>query len=186
MKSVPELVEVMRRSLKNRVILGLVLCFSLSACTFQSSQLDALVGLFRKDEGLDVFTWRGEMNGQIRSLALAEERGLFLFVASEGDVVSFDGWMIRSVVGFGQRQALGIRDFGERRRLGAAGRFTDHRCEKWLKVTIGARSQWVQECEGGTRYRNTIDLDERGQIVAIDQVVTAGGDRVSLRRSDAG
>ncbi|MGA1372916.1 MAG: hypothetical protein ACO3Z6_15100, partial [Pseudomonadales bacterium] len=163
-----------------------VLCFSQAGCTFQSSQLDALVGLFGRHEGPDVFTWRGEMNGQTRSLALAEERGLFLFVASEGDVVSFDGWMIRSVVGFGQRQALGIRDFGERRRLGVAGRFTDHRCEQWLKVPVGARFQWVQECEGSTRYRNTIDLDERSQIVAIDQVVTPAGDRVSLRRSDAG
>ena len=152
-------------------------------CTFRSTQMEGLLSLFESSGESVPHVWQATLGGKERSLAVTLDGDLFVFVSPVGDAVSFDGWLIRSVVGFGFSEPVAVRDADNMRSFRELGQYAYHRCEPWALQTLSAGSRWTQRCVGRTIYENSIELDSRGEIVTIDQVVTAGGDRVTLRRT---
>ena len=109
--------------------------------------------------------------------------GYTVFANDEGDAVAFDGWVIRSVLGFGKESSLSISDEGwDRSSVSNATRFTAT-CSEWQKEGFGEGYEWRQIC-GINGHETVIRIDGAGSITSIRQAF--GGDlgtlELNLRR----
>lgn len=154
-----------------------------SGCTFSSSQFEIIKNLVEK-EPIDNYLWRvtyGE-NSQILTAVMSNEN--LLFVNSHGDALLFDGWTVRSLVGFGLgRSPLTIRDDVTGRVYNHESNVSRHNCGSWIKNESSDGSvQMIQRCDGRKDMENYILLDSEGRIVEIDQLVSILGGRIRLEK----
>ena len=86
--------------------------------------------------------------------------GLIIFASANGDAIAFDGWTVRSIVGFELESPLVISGKeGERRFvMGGSQQLVD--CDNWQF----ADGVWEQTCDNGF---GSISLDENGNIQTI-------------------
>ena len=100
---------------------------------------------------------------------------LIVFANEHGDAISFDGWIVRSVIGFdlGGSVSLSGRD-GTRvfLREGVAERAF---CTTWEWES----PKWSQRCGS---YLNVIELDDLGNIVEIQMLIGNEVGRLSLKK----
>ena len=71
--------------------------------------------------------------------------GLTVFANTDGDAIAFDGWTIRSVVGFGLEGPLSITGKDGKRIFSLAGQITSTECDPWHLNG----SSWSQICALG-------------------------------------
>ena len=128
-------------------------------------------------------TWAARVGSEGRLVEVVEQGGFFVFVSKAGDAIAFDGWDIRSVIGFGgdTRQ---IAVDGEQKQFRSGGDFSSTGCAGWeLDPDASPEDSqvWVQECDGQVRA-NSIVVDSAGAISEISQVVDVSGTRAVLKR----
>ena len=86
--------------------------------------------------------------------------GLTIFANADGDAIAFDGWTIRSVLGFGPEGPLSIVGKEGNRIFSAVGQTTSTECKPWHLSGL----TWHQTCATGD---GEIVLNPEGNIELI-------------------
>lgn len=174
------------------VSLSVVLSLTLiSGCAVRFPQVEALSDLIEAEfaqRGISADTqsdprWQASFNGEGRLMTPYLEGDLTVFISEEGDAIAFDGWVIRSLGGFGETTIASVVDTEQYRVYRAGGEVVAREplCEDWVSASVkGEGLTWRQGC--GSNGPNLITLNKEGLIVGIEQVVNAAGMRVSLRK----
>ncbi|MDA7853811.1 hypothetical protein N9A54_02090 [Porticoccaceae bacterium] len=143
----------------------------LAGCSIQSSQLNAVIGLFNKPEvPFDRNSWSIEYGDYIAAVYPVTVDGGTVFSNQRGDVILFDGWTVREVTGLGHRLKLGIINDGASRRYMFGSRFVaQHQCDKWQSEQLSGIVRFSEFCWGQGQYTNIIQVDAEGSISLIMQ-----------------
>ena len=157
------------------VVLGLQACaIRVPQAEMVLNQLQKLVG---SEEEVRQAVWLATFNGQGAVLIPYVTDGYTVFANDAGDAIAFDGWVIRSVLGFGKESLLSISDEGwDRSSVSDATRFTAT-CSEWQKEGFGEGYEWRQIC-GINGHETVIHIDGAGSITSIRQAF--GGDLGTL------
>ena len=160
---------------------GASLGFMVSGCTFSAPQFEtALVlaqGIIASDEpesADEPATWFGSVGGTGAVLNPYVSNDLIVFANTDGDAIAFDGWTIRSVVGFGLKEPLSISGKDGVRTFTVLGQKTQTKCDEWRITEL----IWSQTCSNGP---GEIVLDDEGNIQKITMPVFDGSAIVTLR-----
>ena len=156
----------------------------LAGCSIQSSQLNAVMGLFNKPEiPFDSNSWSVEYGDYTAAVYPVTVDGGTVFSNQRGDVILFDGWTVREVTGLGHRLKLGITNDGASRRYLYGSRFVaQHQCDKWQSEQQSGIIRFSEFCWGQSHYTNTIQVDAEGRISLIMQNIDGSGRYLSLRK----
>ena len=154
---------------------------TVSGCTFSAPQFKSAIelvdGIFASDEVTSAdepATWLASVDGKGAVLNPYVSNDLIVFANTDGDAIAFDGWTIRSVVGFGLKQPLSISGKNGVRIFTVGGQKTQTNCDQWNLVDL----TWSQTCSNG---RGEIVLDGEGNIQKIAMPVVDGSVIVTLR-----
>ena len=145
-----------------------------SGCSVQSSQLSAVMGLFKpQDTDLSLNGWSvkyANYEAMVYPVSLPEGT---LFSNKAGDQVFFDGWSVRRVSGLGLRgQEYQNSDVADERTFIRGNRtLAVHKCDQWKKKQQSGKKQFSQSCKDVKIYSNIILVEEDGSIGVIRQVV---------------
>ena len=145
-----------------------------SGCSVQSSQLSAVMGLFKpQDTDLSLNGWSvkyANYEAMVYPVSLPEGT---LFSNKAGDQVFFDGWSVRRVSGLGLRgQEYQNSDVADERTFMRGNRtLAVHKCDQWKKKQQSGKKQFSQSCKDVKIYSNIILVEEDGSIAVIRQVV---------------
>ena len=166
--------------LKNLVPLALFFC-GLASCTFSAPQaenaLRQLQSLVSEESSSPEVLWLASYEGKGAVLQPYAAKGYTVFANESGDAVAFDGWVVRSVLGFGLEQAITISDDGWVRSSRSGKERFFATCSKWQKDAATKGYQWRQIC-GINGHETVISIDETGSISGIKQAF--GGDLGTL------
>ena len=160
---------------------AIIVFLTLQACAIRVPQAEAVLHQLEKLVGSEEKTrhavWLASFSGQGAVLIPHLADGYTVFANDEGDAVAFDGWVIRSVLGFGREAPLSISDEGwDRSSVFNATRFTAT-CSEWQKEGFGEGYEWRQIC-GINGHETVIRIDGAGSITSIRQAF--GGDLGTL------
>ena len=151
-----------------------------SGCTLSMPQWDAARSLVNGTSKADrsnaqtSSTWLASVGEIGAVLSPYEQDGMFFFANSDGDVIAFDGWTVRAVVGFGLASPVSVSGKDGNRYFEVKGRRTVTQCDPWVR-----RGQvWLQGCANGD---GEIVLDEQGDIQKITQSIGGRVGIVTLR-----
>ena len=158
----------------NFIAIFLLTLISLSGCVIQSSQLNNIFELI-KEPSLDLSenSWALRYSDyETIVYAISTSDGI-LFSNNSGDQVLFDGWTVRVIEGIGRRQLslkisdnLSLRSFKRGNRL-----VSTHTCDGWeTQKSLGA-IRYLQFCNDGNGYHNSILVQNTGEISVIRQIV---------------
>ena len=152
-----------------------------SGCTFAVPQFESTLvlarSIFASDDpksANDTATWFASVDGTGAVLNPYVSNDLIVFANTDGDAIAFDGWTIRSVVGFGFKDPLSISGKHGVRTFTVAGQKTLTNCDEWSLVDL----IWSQICSNGAAE---ISLDGQGNIQKITMPVGDGSVIVTLR-----
>ena len=118
--------------------------------------------------------WLASVGGRGAVLRPYLSGGLTVFANTDGDAIAFDGWTIRSVVGFGLEGPLSISGKDGNRTFLAGGRTTSTECDQWYLNGL----TWHQTCSNGP---GEIVLDDEENIQKITMPIGDGSGIVTLR-----
>ncbi len=154
-----------------------------AGCTFQSNQMDLIVGFLDREPESD-YRWQASISNKNWTLTAISKDNLMLFMNDHGDALAFDGWTIRSLIGFGFGPSpLTITNEENFRVFKSELSISRHSCRSWSKRELdNGMIRLFQTCEGADEYKNLILLNEEGGIVQIDQVVSGDGYRIRLNK----
>lgn len=154
---------------------------TLSACTFKAPQLESVASQVRAivapSQTLEDVVWLASFNGQGAVLKPYVVEGYTVFANESGDAVAFDGWVVRSVLGFGRQHAIRVLDQGAVRSSEVHDLRFEATCSEWQKNLVDQGYQWRQIC-GINGHEITIDIDDTGNIFRVRQAF--GGELGSL------
>ncbi len=151
-----------------------VISIILSGCIVQSRQLNGLLELI-KDPPIDLSTnsWLVRYSDyESIVFAVSTQEGI-LFSNNFGDQVLFDGWTLRKVQGMGRRQInMNISDKKNIRTIKRGDRtLSNHRCNQWEQQKNRGAVRYTQYCSGKRGYKNSILVNDNGDISVIRQIV---------------
>ena len=146
----------------------------LSGCIVQSRQLNGLLELI-KEPPMDLSTnsWLVRYSDyESIVFAISTQEGI-LFSNNFGDQVLFDGWTLRMVKGMGRRQInVSISDKKNIRSFKRGNRtISSHRCNQWEQQKNLGVVRYTQYCSDRQGYKNSILVNENGDISVIRQIV---------------
>ena len=160
---------------------GAFLGFMVSGCTFSAPQFESAIvlaqGIIASDDSKSAdepATWFASVDGVGAVLNPYVSNGLIVFANTDGDAIAFDGWTIRSVVGFGLKEPLSISGKDGVRTFTVSGQKTQTNCNEWTL----AKLIWSQTCSNGS---GEIVLDDEGNIQKITMPLADGSAIVTLR-----
>ena len=156
----------------------------LAGCSIQSSQLNAVMGLFNKPEvPFGSNSWSVEYGDYSAAIYPVTVDGGTVFSNQRGDVILFDGWTVREVTGLGRRLKLGITNDGASRRYMFGNRFVaQHQCDKWQSEQQSGILRFSEFCWGQSQYTNIIQVDAKGSISLILQNIDGSDLYLRLRK----
>ena len=128
--------------------------------------------------------WSARVGSEGRLVEVVEQDGFFVFVSSAGDAIAFDGWDIRSIIGFGGSDTRQIAVDGARKQFRRGRDLSSRRCDSWKLDSDVSRNDskvWLQQCDNQVRA-NSIVVDSSGAISEISQVIDINGTRAVLKR----
>ena len=168
------------KPLKKRLASVIFFC-GLTSCTFSVPQVDNALrymqSLVPEESSGEQALWLASYEGQGAVLKPYAAEGYTVFANESGDAVAFDGWVVRSVLGFGLEQSITVSDDGwVRSSLSEKGSFVAG-CSEWQKDALGKGYQWRQIC-GINGHETVISIDETASISRIKQAF--GGDLGTL------
>ena len=154
---------------------------SLPSCTFSVPQaenaLRQMQSLVSEESSGEEVLWLASYEGQGAVLKPYATDGYTVFANESGDAVAFDGWVVRSVLGFGLEQAITTSDDGWVRSSQSGKEGFVATCSEWQKDAATKGYQWRQIC-GINGHETVISIDETGSISGIMQAF--GGDLGTL------
>ena len=152
-----------------------------SGCTFSAPQFESAIvlaqGIIASDDpksAEETATWFASVDGTGAVLNPYVSNDLIVFANTDGDAIAFDGWTIRSVVGFGLKEPLSISGKDGARTFTVPGQKTQTQCDEWRLAEL----IWSQTCLNGP---GEIVLDDEGNIQKITMPVFDGSVIVTLR-----
>ena len=158
-----------------------VLGAMVSGCTFSAPQFESAISLLNRIVASDEVTsadqpatWFASVDGSGAVLNPYVSNDLIVFANADGDAIAFDGWTIRSVVGFGLKEPLSISGKDGVRTFTVLGQKTQTKCDEWSLAEL----IWSQTCSNGP---GEIVLDDEGNIQKITMPVFDGSAIVALR-----
>ena len=153
----------------------------ISGCTFSAPQFESaiamaqgIVGSDDPNSGDEPATWFASIDGVGAVLNPYVSNDLIVFANIDGDAIAFDGWTIRSVVGFGLKEPLSISGKDGVRTFTVSGQKTQTQCDEWRLAEL----IWSQTCSNGP---GEILLNEEGSIQKISMPIGDGSAIVTLR-----
>ena len=164
----------------NLKVIGTVLCLVLSGCTFSVPQAESALRWAKsltQEEAVSTDQqplWLasvGESGSLVKPYTVAD---FAVFANSDGDAIAFDGWIIRSVTGFGLKAPLSISGKEGERSFVSGQSVVVARCGSW----IWRQPVWRQRCDQGA---SEIVLDEAGNIQKISMSLGEKVGFVTLR-----
>lgn len=190
----PGMTLFMMGKLISRLIAVTFGSLSLASCTLNVPQLNTLKTALQtypaNDEtksssdassGVSQPTWRAEFGDSVVFLKPYTYGDLWVFANQNGDAVSFDGWHIRSLLGFGLPATLGISHELDRRSYFAREKVSKVQCDPFMSVAANTQiKRYFQSCDN--YHFTSIDLNIGGEIEAIEQTVTMSGSVIRLER----
>ena len=155
-----------------KLVVSVVLSFGLQSCTFSAPQAERIfreVQFYMAEEAsAGEVLWLASYRGQGAVLKPYVAEGYTVFANDSGDAVAFDGWVIRSVLGFGKEASLSVSDEGwDRSSVSNTTRFTAT-CSEWEKEGFREGYEWRQIC-GINGHETVIRIDGAGSITSIKQ-----------------
>ena len=146
----------------------------LSGCIVQSRQLNGLLELIKEPPmELSTNSWLVSFSDyESIVFAISTQEGI-LFSNNFGDQVLFDGWKLRMVKGMGRRQInVSISDKKNIRSFKRGNRtISSHRCNQWEQQKNLGVVRYTQYCSDRQGYKNSILVNENGDISVIRQIV---------------
>ena len=154
---------------------------TVAGCTFTAPQFESAIVLAQSIIASDdpksadeTATWLASVDGTGAVLNPYVSNDLIVFANGDGDAIAFDGWTIRSVVGFGLKEPLSISGKDGVRTFKVSGQKTQTKCDEWRLVEL----IWSQTCSNGP---GEIMLDDEGDIQKIAMPIGDGSAIVTLR-----
>lgn len=128
-------------------------------------------------------SWSARVGDEGRLVNVVEQDGFFVFVSTVGDAIAFDGWDIRSIIGFDSQVTRGIVVNGDQKQYRKGNSVATALCKNWVSGTFtsGKPRVWIQDCDGQIRP-NVVLVDAEGAIYEINQVIDMDGTRAILKR----
>jgi len=156
----------------------------LSGCSIQSSQLNAVLGMFDKTSiPFDENSWVVEFADYSATVYPVTVNQGTLFSNQLGDVILFDGWAVREVSGLGHRLKRLVVDNGGARRYMYGNRFVaQHQCNAWQFEQQSGMIRYSESCWGQYQYTNRILVNAEGQISLIMQNIDGSDQYLTLRK----
>ncbi len=145
-----------------------------SGCVLQSRQLNALLDLLSESpENISANSWTVRYsNYESIVYAVSTSEGI-LFSNNSGDQILFDGWALRKIRGMGQsRLNLNIDDDGTTRTFRKGNIVvSSHSCDPWQRQKNLELLRYFQVCSDKQEYKNSILVQNDGDISVIRQIV---------------
>ena len=147
-------------------VIGIMLCVMLSSCTFSVPQAESALRWVKslsqdqEDDPKKAPIWLasvGESGAVLKPYTAGE---FIVFANTDGDAITFDGWIVRSITGFGLKVPLSVSGKDGRRSFVSGQSVFELRCGSW----VWRQPSWEQRCSQGT---SEILLDENGNIQKI-------------------
>ena len=145
-----------------------ILLFLVSAgCTFSAPQAESawrLINSIATSEAEDEATkqpiWLASVGEYGAVLKPYASGGFTVFANVDGDAIAFDGWIVRSITGFGLKKPASVTGREGPRSLAVNDDILSANCGSWeWQAPV-----WRQDCDIG---RSKISLDEEGNIQEI-------------------
>ena len=164
-----------------KLLASVIIFCGLTSCTFSMPQAENALGqlqsLVSEESSSSEVLWLASYEGKGAVLQPYAAEGYTVFANESGDAVAFDGWVVRSVLGFGLEQAITISDDGWVRSSQSGKERFVATCSEWQKDAATKGYQWRQIC-GINGHETVISIDETGSISGIKQAF--GGDLGTL------
>ena len=151
----------------------------LSGCNVTFPQIDSAISrvesqLAQQNElsEFEDIRWIASFNGQGRVMTAYVENGLTVFVSDENDAIAFDGWLVRSIGGFGRDSIVKVQESNQGRLVTDDEGTSVTLCDQWVESTAGdEHTVWSQSCVNQLSD-NRLVLNAEGLIIGIYQVIS--------------
>lgn len=145
----------------------ILLCLMSVGCTFSAPQAESawrLINGFatgaKEDAASKQPIWLASVGDYGAALKPYASGGFTVFANADGDAIAFDGWIVRSITGFGLEKPLSVAGKEGKRSFAIDDRILSANCGSWeWQAPV-----WRQRCDIGS---STISLDEDGNIQEI-------------------
>ena len=148
-------------------LLSILICLLSTGCTFSAPQAESAWRLINSiatseaaDEAVKQPIWLASVGETGAVLKPYSSGGFTVFANVDGDAIAFDGWIVRSITGFGLEKPLSVAGKEGKRSIAMDDDILSANCGSWEWRT----PVWRQDCDIG---RSTISLDEDGNIHEI-------------------
>lgn len=164
-----------------RIGVSAMLGVLVSGCSFTAPQFEA--GIRRMERAFfgrvatseqSSATWLASVGEHGAVVNPYVSNNLIVFANTDGDAIAFDGWTVRSVVGFGFEEPLSISGKSGSRYFTFGGEQTLANCDQWVLTGLS----WRQVCSNGP---GEILIDDAGHIQRITMAIGDGSDMVTLQ-----
>jgi hypothetical protein len=139
----------------------------MSGCTLSAPQFEAGIRLVERAVSVKAApaeepraTWLASVGDRGAVLKPYLSSGLTIFANIDGDAIAFDGWTIRSIIGFDLSRPVSVTGKDGARVLVYDGVQTTTDCDVWTRSGMN----WEQVCANGD---GQITLDATGNIQSI-------------------
>lgn len=171
-----------------RMILSVPLLL-LCACNVTVPQANKLADMVRAASNSEVENktedryWEVAIGDQGRLMTPRTDSGITIF-STESDAVGFDGWLVKSWGGFGQRDIVRrvVDSDSKTHRLIAGLSELVLECTPFKAHRIGKDGVvWSQECNG-QKEPNKVYVDAEGIIIGIFQLAHPDGRYINMKK----
>ena len=168
---------------------GVLCSLILSGCNVTFPQIDSAISrvkleLAKQSDSSppEDIRWVASFNGEGRIMTAYVKNGLTVFVSDENDAVAFDGWLVRSIGGFGKDSIIRVQESQQGRTLTDSSKQSVTLCDQWVKrIADDGHTIWSQFC-ADQPSDNRLILNDEGLIVGIHQFISESSGELSLRK----
>ena len=148
-------------------LLSILICLLPAGCTFSAPQAESAWRLINsiatreaEDEATKQPIWLASVGETGAVLKPYASGGFTVFANVDGDAIAFDGWIVRSITGFGLKKPVSVTGREGPRSLAVNDDILTANCSSWeWQAPI-----WRQSCDIGS---SKISLDDQGNIQEI-------------------
>ena len=146
---------------------SILLCLISAGCTLSAPQaesagrlINSIVAREAEDEAATQPIWLASVGETGTVLKPYASGGFTVFANADGDAIAFDGWIVRSITGFGLEKPLSVAGKEGKRSFAIDDDIWSANCGSWeWRMPV-----WRQDCDIG---RSKILLDAEGNIQEI-------------------
>ena len=165
-------------------LLSILICLLPAGCTFAAPQAESawrLINSIATREAEDDATkqpiWLASVGETGAVLQPYASGGFTVFANADGDAIAFDGWIVRSITGFGLEKPLSMTGKEGVRSFAIGDEVSRANCSSWeWRAPV-----WRQSCDIGP---STSSLDGEGNIQEISMSLGEKLGFVTLRVAD--